>query len=278
MEIDDILASVDRDTNFSSPESVTIDHQHLTRLWVAERAVSELLPWPGQLMDRMMERVRKQVENIEDLTASSYENSNTDNNSANNSNNNKNNTLNLKLSILQTDLSRTQYLIRSYLRQRLSKITKFAMHYLVLISPPAPSPATQSPDNPESGGVRTEDTLPNPSSSVATSPLSESEAHFLYSHQYLLASHYRLSFLASFPPQLRRLDDNAGGTSMIQGPDMREVVVVRCLVPEVAMVVPADEMLDQEREGEVVMRMGEVWVGRWEGVKKAWEKGDVEIL
>uniref|UniRef100_A0A093V8K2 DNA replication complex GINS protein SLD5 n=1 Tax=Talaromyces marneffei PM1 TaxID=1077442 RepID=A0A093V8K2_TALMA len=242
MEIDDILASVDRDTNFSSPESVTIDHQHLTRLWVAERAVSELLPWPGQLMDRMMERVRKQ------------------------------------LSILQTDLSRTQYLIRSYLRQRLSKITKFAMHYLVLISPPAPSPATQSPDNPESGGVRTEDTLPNPSSSVATSPLSESEAHFLYSHQYLLASHYRLSFLASFPPQLRRLDDNAGGTSMIQGPDMREVVVVRCLVPEVAMVVPADEMLDQEREGEVVMRMGEVWVGRWEGVKKAWEKGDVEIL
>jgi GINS complex subunit 4 len=60
MDIDDILASVGRD-NHSSPESVTIDHQHLTRLWVAERAVSELLPWPGQLMDRMMERVRKQV-------------------------------------------------------------------------------------------------------------------------------------------------------------------------------------------------------------------------
>jgi GINS complex subunit 4 len=65
---------------------------------------------------------------------------------------------------------------------------------------------------------------------------------------------------------------------MIQGPDMREIVVVRCLVPEVAMVVPADEILDQEREGEVIMRMGEVWVGRWEGVKKAWERGDVEIL
>lgn len=221
-----------------------------------------------------------QVENIEDLTASSYENSD---NTSNSTNNNKNNTLNLKLSILQTDLSRTQYLIRSYLRQRLSKITQFAMHYLVLISPPAPSAASQSQQDPESGGggVRTEDTLPNPSTTSSTAnrnPLSESEAHFLYSHQYLLASHYRLSFLASFPPQLRRLDDNAGGTSMIQGPDMREVVVVRCLVPEVAMVVPADDMLDQEREGEVMMRMGEVWVGRWEGVKKAWEKGDVEIL
>lgn len=65
---------------------------------------------------------------------------------------------------------------------------------------------------------------------------------------------------------------------MIQGPDMREVVVVRCLVPEVAVVIPADEILDREREGDVIMRMGEVWVGRWEGVKGAWERGDVEIL
>lgn len=154
------------------------------------------------------------------------------------------------------------------------------MHYLVLISPPAPSSATQSQDPDGGGGVRTEDTLPNPtlSSSGSTTPLSSAEAHFLYSHQYLLASHYRLSFLASFPPQLRRLDDNAGGTSMIQGPDMREVVVVRCLVPEVAVVIPADEILDREREGDVIMRMGEVWVGRWEGVKGAWERGDIEIL
>lgn len=62
MDIDDILASVTRaTTNHFSPESVTIDHQHLTRLWVAERAVSEVLPWPSELMDRMMERVQKQV-------------------------------------------------------------------------------------------------------------------------------------------------------------------------------------------------------------------------
>jgi hypothetical protein len=46
MDIDDILASVDRD-NYTSPESTALDHQQLTRFWVAERAVSELLPWPG---------------------------------------------------------------------------------------------------------------------------------------------------------------------------------------------------------------------------------------
>ncbi|KAK5801226.1 hypothetical protein VI817_003438 [Penicillium citrinum] len=60
MDIDDILASVDHGPG-ASPESTAIDHQLLTRFWVAERAVSEVLPWPTALMDRMMDRVRTQV-------------------------------------------------------------------------------------------------------------------------------------------------------------------------------------------------------------------------
>lgn len=63
MDIDDILASVDRD-NVTSPESASLDHQLLTRFWVAERAAPELLPWPGGLMERMMERVRRQVRHL----------------------------------------------------------------------------------------------------------------------------------------------------------------------------------------------------------------------
>jgi GINS complex subunit 4 len=60
MDIDDILASVDRG-DVSSPESAAFDHQLLTRFWVAERGVSELLPWPALLMERVMNRVRRQV-------------------------------------------------------------------------------------------------------------------------------------------------------------------------------------------------------------------------
>lgn len=60
MDIDDILASVDQ-PDISSPESTALDHQLLTRFWVAERGVPELLPWPGPLMDRTMDRVRRQV-------------------------------------------------------------------------------------------------------------------------------------------------------------------------------------------------------------------------
>lgn len=64
MDIDDILASVDRHDILTSPESTALDHQLLTRFWVAERAVSELLPWPGSLMERMLKRVRRQVRQI----------------------------------------------------------------------------------------------------------------------------------------------------------------------------------------------------------------------
>lgn len=60
MTIDDILASVDQ-PDLSSPEATALDAQLLIRLWVTERGVPELLPWPGALMERVMERVRKQV-------------------------------------------------------------------------------------------------------------------------------------------------------------------------------------------------------------------------
>lgn len=188
-----------------------------------------------------------------------------------------NQNLNLKLSILQTDLSRTQYLIRSLLRQRLAKLTRHSMHYLVQIAPPSSTQSQQTTASSQQSHMQTEDTIPDPTTTTDPSPLSPEEATFLYSHQKLLASHYGASFLASFPPQLRRLDDNAGGTSMVQGPDMKEVIFVRCLVEEVPVVIPPDEALDEETYG-TTMRLGEVWVARWEGVKKAWERGEVEIL
>ncbi|OOF99142.1 hypothetical protein ASPCADRAFT_127707 [Aspergillus carbonarius ITEM 5010] len=262
MDIDDILASVDR-PDASSPESAALDHQLLTRFWVAERGVSELLPWPAALMERMMDRVKNQITQIEDLAAASTDPFSTTNAA----------TINLTLSILQTDLSRTQYLLRSLLRQRLSKLTSHSMHYLLLISrqsqPPSQSQDSQQPEDsipplPEAPG---ED----------ASPLSKEEVSFLHAHQTLLAGHYGASFLGSFPPQLRRLDDNAGGVSMVQGPEGKEVVFVRCLGEEVRVVVPPGDGVERETLG-TTMRMGDVWAVRWEGVRGAWGRGEVEVL
>lgn len=57
LDISDILASVSEP---SQPQR-TQDLQALTRAWVNERTAPELLPYPTELVDRVMGRVRMQV-------------------------------------------------------------------------------------------------------------------------------------------------------------------------------------------------------------------------
>jgi GINS complex subunit 4 len=56
-DIQDILASVSAP---SIPQR-TLDLQALTRAWVNERTAPELLPYPTGLIERMMDRIKKQV-------------------------------------------------------------------------------------------------------------------------------------------------------------------------------------------------------------------------
>lgn len=68
---------------------------------------------------------------------------------------------------------------------------------------------------------------------------------------------------------------------MVQGPETKEVVFVRCLVEEVRIVIPAGAGDEIGGAGDIYgrrMRWGEVWVARWEGVKEAWGRGEVEVL
>lgn len=58
MDIDDILAEVDS----HAVPSETQDLQELTRAWVTERSAPEILPWPDTLMERTLERIRRQVD------------------------------------------------------------------------------------------------------------------------------------------------------------------------------------------------------------------------
>lgn len=57
MDIDDLLAEVEVD---ETPQE-TRDLQELTRCWVAERVAPEILPWPSELMERVLDRIRRQV-------------------------------------------------------------------------------------------------------------------------------------------------------------------------------------------------------------------------
>lgn len=69
MDINDILAAVTRDhhdalgtTNVEAEATQKQqDLQLLTRAWVSERVTPELLPYPSDLMVRVMQRIRDQV-------------------------------------------------------------------------------------------------------------------------------------------------------------------------------------------------------------------------
>jgi GINS complex subunit 4 len=61
MDIDDILASVSRNATGLLPDQPKRDLQALTRAWVNEKGAPELLPWPEELMGRVLKRIREQV-------------------------------------------------------------------------------------------------------------------------------------------------------------------------------------------------------------------------
>jgi GINS complex subunit 4 len=148
-----------------------------------------------------------------------------------------------KLIILQTELERFKFLIRSFLRSRLAKIDAYTLHHLT-------DPPTR---------VR----------------LSESEIQYATAHSTLLHRHYYSSFLGQFPEALRRLDDRQGGVDMVEGPDLEKAVFVRGLGG------PQGEAVEVEVEGtDIGFRMGrgDVWVVRWGAVRGAVARREAELI
>lgn len=103
MDIDDILREVD--PSFDAVPQETRDLQALTRAWVAERSAPELLGWPADgLFERINDRIKNQIEKVEDMTGDMDPKTN------------------FALIVIQTELERYRYLVRSYLRARIAKV------------------------------------------------------------------------------------------------------------------------------------------------------------
>lgn len=219
-----------------------------------------------------MSRIQNQILKIEDLTSGvDYSNNSSGGAGAmaargsTRGDTKPSNNTNLILSIIQTDLSRTQFIVRSYLRQRLDKITKDAGWFLKY--------HVDNVDDDDDHG------------SDSYSLLSESELQFLKHHQSLLSEFYDSSFLAAFPENLRRLDDSAGGVNMVEAPDGGTGVVVRCLKEEWGNGEDVEDGVgavgvggEEGPDVELRFRRGEVWVVRWRDVRKGVVEGDLECL
>ncbi|KAM0511332.1 hypothetical protein ACHAPE_009998 [Trichoderma viride] len=221
MDIDDILREVDPSSHGIPLE--TRDLQALTRLWVAERSAPELLKWPADgLFERVNSKIKSQIEKIEDMTGDMDPKTN------------------FALIVIQTELERYKFLVRSYLRTRIAKIDKYTLHYL--------------------------------STEELRQRLSPTELAYATRHQALLHNHYLSSFLSSFPQRLQNLNDTAGNVSMIDSPDLDTAVFIRLLRDKDVFGRGTD--VDSILPG----AGGDILILRWSSAKDLVEYGDAELV
>ncbi|KAG0242443.1 GINS complex subunit [Actinomortierella wolfii] len=156
--------------------------QHLTQAWINERAAPEILPYEGEAVQGLLDRIDSQLAIIDDLDAGSDSD--------------------IILSIIyQTELERVKFVLRGYLRTRISKIERFGQYYL--------------------------------GNNDMKSRLSPAEQTYVESYVRLTMKHYSSSFLNEFPPSLQKQDDIVFDRriSMVSKPNLSEAVFCRVIKP-----------------------------------------------
>jgi GINS complex subunit 4 len=146
---------------------------------------------------------------------------------------------NFALIVLQTELERFKFLVRSYLRARIAKVDRHALHYL--------------------------------SSAALRSRLSQTELAYATRHQALLHNHYLSSFLGSFPDNLQNLNDTSGNITMIDAPDLESAVFVRLLRD--ARV----EGKGIDADGTMDGKAGDIFILRWSDAKPLVDEAKAEL-
>lgn len=186
--------------------------------------------WPQDgLLDRVTGLIKSQISKVEEMTGDMDPKTN------------------FGLIIIQTEVERWKFLIRSYLRCRIAKIDKHTLYYLS-------TPSLQE-------------------------RLSETEVAYATRHQQLLHNHYLGSFLGSFPQQLQNLNDTAGGISMIGGPDEEGAVFVRGLgSADTEDGSVAVKGRGTNEDGQIDVARGEVVAARWSDVRSHVQKGEMELV
>ena len=89
------------------------DMKFLREAWIKEKMVPDILPYEEGLIERILERIRTQLEFIE-MNSLELQTQEKD--------------IKLMLVIVESELERVQFLIRSYVRLRLQKIDQYALH------------------------------------------------------------------------------------------------------------------------------------------------------
>lgn len=199
------------------------DYNAIKKMLIQERMGPEILPFGGDVIDRVMERVRNQIEFIEQNSLE-LDSSKKD--------------MKFILLLVESELERIKFVIRAYLRCRLTKIDKYAMY------------------------IRQDPQL--------VDRLSPSEKEYMNKHQAILKDLYMSQFLASMPTNLQKLDDTAGGISMVEEFDMDQAVIFRVTKTLEEPLLLGNDQLE--------LTKGILYAARYSAVKSYMEMGVVELV
>lgn len=226
MDFDDILQEFERDSRPSKFNAVSLkrsDLQELTHAWTSERMSPELLDYKDQLISRVLGRIRTQIEFIEtnsiELQLGEKD-------------------IKLQLMVVESELDRVNFMLRSYLRARLYKIDK----HVVFIR----------------------------NSEEVAQRLSAEETEYMETHFRALVELYNSLFLSQLPEQLQALDDTGGGISMIEEPDLNRPVFVKVVGELLQPVMVQEEEID--------LVAGSIYLIRYSAVQGYVYSGDVLLI
>ncbi|KAJ1911345.1 GINS complex subunit [Mycoemilia scoparia] len=206
----------------------------LKKAWINERNSPEILPYAGTVLENLMELMSFQQEAINELREQGDPKSG------------------FKTIILLTDLERIKYIVRSYLRARLSKLETHAQFYL--------------------------------SDLAYRNRMSQQEIDYLSRHVQALESHYVDSFLNQFPRHLKSSivteqdaeedgDESAAlsGASMLTKPDLNEAVF--CRVKE-----EIGDYQFGDAQDIIYMARNSIFITKYSTVRHLLEDGKVDLI
>lgn len=196
----------------------------LTRHWVNERHAPDILPAQEELLGGLLDHLRVQTRNVQILR---------DDPSTSESEH-------IRIMLVQTEIERVKFIVRSYIRTRLFKIEKFARY------------VTQNAE------VQTR--------------LTAAEREHASRHAKLTDQHLFHSVLQSLPEAQAHLDDTpVFYPSMVTSPDLTTPVFVHALADCPPVTLP-DGLTLQMKKGHISL------VGGYGIVERLVQTGDVELV
>ncbi|KIJ47904.1 hypothetical protein M422DRAFT_163302 [Sphaerobolus stellatus SS14] len=153
----------------------------LIRIWTNERLAPDILDQKGELIQKVLDRVREQADMVHQLRLDPDSSED----------------VHFQIILVQTEVERMRFIVRSYMRTRIHKIEKYA-HYIL-----------REPE------VQTR--------------LSTIELRHAESYAALIDSQYDVLVLNAMPAWIRREGANWQGPSTISKPDKETALFVRAV-------------------------------------------------